>query len=121
MVYDWQKGHALGSMAQPAIMGFAVSEDGSRLLTRNPEQSRLWDVPGQKMLCERKVPSALMDSLSPDGKLAATVPTDKNEVILWNPYAEMGLQTSASPSATAFPAPGLFSITAGSLGLYQLP
>lgn len=123
LVYECGTGARVGNaMSQPNIMGFAVAQDGTRLLARGPEQTRVWDVASNKLLGERKVASQLMDAFSPDGKLAATVPVDGNEVILWKPEEEISrLQTPGPPRATAFPGSGIFSVLQSEkLSLYRL-
>lgn len=122
LMYDWRTGNRVGQfMAQPRIMGFAVSQDGSRLLTRGPGATRVWDVPASKLLCERQVESRVMDAFSADGRLAATVPAAGNEAVIWNVEGDLyRLPAEVAPTAVAFPAPGLFSVTAGSLSLYGL-
>jgi hypothetical protein len=62
-----------------------------------------------------------MDSLSLDGQLAATCLEDEVEV--WSTAdgsPRLSLRPSSRPTATSFPAAGLFNLTAGSLALYEL-
>lgn len=124
LVYDWKTGQRVGdAMNQTGIFGFAVSEDGTRLLVRGPDTTRVWDVPGHRVLCERQLESRLMDAFSADGRLAATVPSGSRVAVIWS--AEGGdlhrLPTEGIPTAVAFPGQGLFAVTEGKLSLYGLP
>lgn len=125
LVYDWRAGKPLTArLAQPNIMGFAVTPDGSRLLTRGPEQTRVFDPAGNRLVLERVNGSRVMDSLSPDGRLVGSVPMEGQEAVFWRSddgQEAFRLKASGVPTATSFPVAGLVSVTGGKLALYQLP
>lgn len=125
LVYDWRaRARVGGEMVQPYIMGFAVADDGSRLLARGPDATRVWQVESQQLLCQRAVSSRIMDALSPDGKLVLTAPADTARVVGWSPETEQDqfqLELASLPTGLGFPAGDRFSVTANSLSLYQLP
>lgn len=125
LVYDWRARTRVGAeMVQPYIMGFAVADDGSRLIARGPGKTRVWEVESQQLLCEHASPSVIMDALSPDGKLVLTAPADTRQVVGWDPATgqdRFQLDGAFPATGLGFPGAGQFSVTANSLSLYQLP
>ncbi len=125
LVYDWRNARMVGDfLGQRGIMGFAVAQDGSRLLARGLQETRVWDVATSKLLCLRTVDSQVMDALSADGRMAASVPVGRNQAVVW--HTDDGrdgftLETRTPPTGVSFPGPGLVGVTAGSQSVYQLP
>lgn len=72
------------ALAHDRLEYCAVSEDGSRVLTRAGSMRRVWNTNASEMLCEVAIENGHLDSLSQDGKLVATSQLRKNTVQVWS-------------------------------------
>lgn len=85
IIYDWKNRKALTpQLSQPGLVGYSVSADGHRLLTRDDNLCRVWDGATGKLILENPLQSpAVVDSLSADGKLVATLTPQSDDVLVW--------------------------------------
>ncbi|MBT9587687.1 WD40 repeat domain-containing protein [bacterium] len=124
VVYDWSSGQPKATdLSQPDIMGFAVSQDGNRLLTRSEQLCRIWDGNTGKLVLERPLASPYTDSLSSDGQLVGSLGPQGNNVALWR--ADSGrefarLEHTRRPFSYKFFQPGLFQVVDGACSVWQV-
>lgn len=122
LVYHWPTARPLSPpLSNPALMGFAVSQDGERLLTRSASTTRIWEGGTGNLVHQKDLPSGAMDALSPDGRLVATA--DRDQVELWRsqdgaPLAS--LKQTEPVTAVSLPANGVLGVLADSCSVYAL-
>ncbi len=122
LVYHWPTARPLSRpLSQPGLMGFVVSQDGERLLTRAAQVARIWEGGSGRLVFEKALPSGAMDALSPDGRQVATVA--QGQVELWrsqdgSPLAS--LKETEPATAASLPANGVLGVLAGSCSVYAL-
>ncbi|GMU53990.1 MAG: hypothetical protein AMXMBFR33_31360 [Candidatus Xenobia bacterium] len=122
LVYHWPSARPLSRpLSNPALMGFAVSQDGERLLTRSASMVRIWEGGTGNLVHQKDLPSGAMDALSPDGRLVATVA--QGQVELWRSQDGRSLASlrEAEPvTAVSLPSNGVLGVLAGSCSVYAL-
>jgi len=86
ILYDWKNQQALTPrLSQPGLVGYSVSADGQRLLTRDDNICRIWNGNTGKLILENQLQSpAAVDSLSPDGKLVASLTPQSDDILIWH-------------------------------------
>ncbi len=123
MYYEWRVGRQLARMPEADIVGFSVSSDGSRVLTRNPLGGHLWDPSQRDFLFEFSLPSLQTDSLSPDGKWVASLPSDSGEVVVWPSHGRdqpKPLKHDRPPQRFGFFANGLLQVVDGACSVWKI-
>lgn len=123
ILYDWRAGRAAARVSEPDLVGFSVSQNGERLLTRCPQGGHLWDNQG-RCLQEFEIPSLLTDSLSPDGSRVASAHGQLNQVVVWKPESNGGqtrLPSERPPYRFGFLPGGRVQVVDGACSVYQLP
>lgn len=124
ILYDWRTGKAqTPSLPQPHLVGFSVSQDGGRLLTRSEQVCRVWDGASGRMVLERPLASPYIDSLSADGQWVASLPDDSADMVLWR--ADTGspvcrLEHARRPFRFRFFQVGLLQVLDGSCSVWQI-
>lgn len=121
--FDWRVGRPLFRMPEADMVGFSVSADGSRFLTRAPQGGHIWNPQTRESLLEFTLPSVLTDSLSPDGKWVASLPSDQNQVVLWSSDGQgtpQPLPGQIAPQRFQFFAPGLLQIVDGACSVWKV-
>ena len=121
-LYDLDTGKSQ-FMSQPDLMGYSVSQDGRRLLTRSQPLCRIWDGSSGTPILERKFPSHHTDSLSADGKWVASLPPQGSEVVLW--HSDGGqefarLNHGVRPQQFRFVGSGLVQVVGDSCSVWQV-
>lgn len=85
-LYDVSSGRQLGpNMVETGLRGFAISNDGDRLLTSGGAAATVWQPSTGRKICSRAAVSSLLDVLSPDGRLAASSDSRAQTVTVWDP------------------------------------
>jgi WD40 repeat protein len=96
ILYDWANGKAQTPLLpQPDLMGFSVSHNGRRLVTRSEPLCRVWDGTTGQLVLERALPCPLMDSVSADGRWVASLGYDSQDLQLWD--ADSGREVARLP------------------------
>ena len=88
-LFEVSSGRQLGSnIVQPRLRGANVTPDGHRLVLRSDRVVSVWEPVSGRKISLRDLPAELIDAISPDGKLVATVAPGGQVVELW--LAETG-------------------------------
>ncbi|MBS2036299.1 hypothetical protein JST97_15015 [bacterium] len=123
ILYKWRQGQAEARVSESDLVGFSVSQDGQRLLTRNPGGGHIWDNQG-RCLQEFQLPGLLTDSLSSDGSRVASLNPHANQVVVWKSLTEgqqITLPTPGAPYKFGFLGGGRVQVVDGACSVYQLP
>lgn len=121
--YEWRVGRQLARMPEPDLVGFSVAADGSRLLTRSPEGGHIWDPALREPVFSFALPSLHTDSLSPDGKWVASLPSDPGEVVIWPSSGQTRprpLKHGSKPYRFQFFGSGLLQVVDGACSVWKI-
>lgn len=121
--YEWRVGRQLARMPEPDLVGFSVSSDGHRLLTRNPEGGHIWDPAQREPIFQFALPSLHTDSLSPDGKWVASLPSETGQVVVWPSHGRQQprpLKQQDRPYRFQFFANGLLQVVDGACSVWKV-
>ncbi len=121
--FDWRIGRQVYRMSEPDLVGFSVSADGSRFLTRGPQGGHIWNPAKRELVHEFSMPSLLTDSLSADGKWVASLPSHGGELLVWSSDGQgqpHRLQHRNRPFRFQFFAPGLLQVVDGSCSVWKV-
>lgn len=124
MIYDWRhyKAH-VPKLAQPDLVGFDVSPDGSRVVSRSHHVGTVWNGQSGAVVRHWNSSSLQCESISPDGRLLAGLPESEEGVVVTESDSgrPLGrLQHPRRPSQFRFFGAGL-QVLHGSCSLWQFP
>lgn len=124
VVYDWQSGRErTGRLSEPDLVGFSVSADGSRLLTRNPQGGHIWDGSDGRSLLNFKMPGLVTDSLSSDGQWVASLTGQTPQVVVWKSDgtgSPQPLPQSRAPYRFSFYQSGMLQVLDGACSVWKI-
>lgn len=121
--FDWRVGRQIHRMSEPDLVGFSVSADGSRFLTRNPQGGHIWNPVRRELVHEFAIPSLLTDSLSADGKWVASLPSDGADLVVWSSDGQgqtHRLKHPNRPFRFQFFAPGMLQVVDGACSVWKV-
>jgi len=124
VIFDWQSGREVtGRLSEPDLVGFSVSADGSRLLTRNPQGGHIWDGSDGRSLLSFSMPGLVTDSLSADGKWVASLTGQTPQVVVWKSDGtgpRQPLQQQRTPYRFNFYQNGMLQVLDGACSVWKI-
>lgn len=122
-LYQADNGQPLGPpLEQAGLRGYAVSRDGQRLLVRGETRATVFEPRSGRALSHNQLATRLVDTLSPDGRWAATTPPDCRVVVVWdtqNGQTRANLSHSQAPSFVDWWSDRNLTISGGSAAIWQ--
>ncbi len=123
-LFDVASGRQLGpDISAPNLRGMSVNTSGDRLLLRTSENAVIVEPATGREICRTALSSLFIDSLSPNGALAATNAVDSTDVTVWNGSNGKTVSTLSHPSPTTdvrFADDHLVEVVGGRYRLWQL-
>ncbi|MCA9791901.1 MAG: WD40 repeat domain-containing protein [Candidatus Eremiobacteraeota bacterium] len=123
-LYEACSGKPVGPpLEEPGLRGYAVSRDGQKVLIRSQARATVFEPLSGRKLAQNPLDTRVIDSLSPDGRWAATTPPDCRVVVLWDTQNGQVLANLSHPQAPTFIdwwSDRNLTVSGGSAAIWQL-
>jgi len=123
LLHDCLERKQLQRFSEPDMVGFEVSRDGSRVVSRSPQAMTLWNGESGQPVVRQQRPALLCEALSPDGKSMLSLAENGRDVgwLESDTGKQKGVLEQASPpQAFGYFGPGGGEILSGSCSLWRL-